>query len=172
MKGVIIFLLLLVAVPAMADVWVPAPGDYDGDGVEDVALYNKTTGWWVFHYSTGIPDDYYGFIVYACDHIGQPTETSEYVPVPRDYNGDGKTDLAVYQPSNGYWFFKYSVTDPLVGPTWGFDALGGADFVPVPRDYNGDGEADVAVYEPSTGNWFIHYSASSGGYGYDNLNVK
>jgi hypothetical protein len=30
------------------------------------------------------------------------------VPVPGDYDGDGKTDLAIYRPSTGEWWVKPS----------------------------------------------------------------
>ena len=70
--------------------------------------------------------------------------------MPKDYDGDGETDVAVYQQSTGNWF--------IVGSTSGFFQVlnfGGAGFIPVPGDYDGDGKTDVAVYQQSTGNWFV-----------------
>ena len=31
----------------------PAPGDYDGDGVTDIAVYGETNGYWYIKYSNG-----------------------------------------------------------------------------------------------------------------------
>ncbi|MBV6495167.1 MAG: hypothetical protein DCC44_01500 [Acidobacteria bacterium] len=57
-----------------------------------------------------------------------------------DFDGDGKTDLSVFRPSEGNWYSQQS--------TAGFNALhwGASGDVIVPGDYDGDGKADFAVW--------------------------
>jgi len=75
-----------------------------------------------------------------------------------DYDGDGKSDLAVFTPSTGKW----SVLQSSSNYTTSFSVvLGTSTDTPVPGDYDGDGKADVAVYTPSTGTWSILTSKSS-----------
>ncbi len=66
-----------------------AAADFDGNGVEDLAVYRRSDGTWrvrnQFTVQWGDAGD---------------------VPVPGDYNGDGTTDLAVYRPSTGQWFVR------------------------------------------------------------------
>lgn len=76
---------------------------------------------------------------------------------PADFDGDGRSDLAVFRPTTGTWYVRS--IDSLTGGSsrqWG--TVGD---LPVPDDYDGDGKTDVAVYRPSTGYWYVQ--RSSGG---------
>ncbi len=69
---------------------------------------------------------------------------------PFDFDGDNKTDVSIFRPSVGEWWY-------LKSSTGGNGALqfGLSSDRPVPGDYTGDGKADIAFFRPSTGFWFI-----------------
>jgi hypothetical protein len=73
-----------------------------------------------------------------------------------NFDGDGKTDIAVYRSSNRWW-----IIHPSSGATPYAVSWGASGDVPVPGDYDGDGKTDIAVYRPSNGLWNI--VPSSGG---------
>jgi hypothetical protein len=64
-----------------------------------------------------------------------------------DFDGDGKTDLSVFRPSEGNWYLLRSQA--------GFGAItwGTAGDTLVPGDYDDDNKADTAVFR--NGAWFI-----------------
>jgi hypothetical protein len=57
-----------------------------------------------------------------------------------DFDGDGKSDISVFRPSDGYWHILRS-SGGISSLQWGLstDTL-------VPGDYDGDGKTDLAVY--------------------------
>ncbi|HEY8561717.1 MAG TPA: FG-GAP-like repeat-containing protein [Pyrinomonadaceae bacterium] len=69
-----------------------------------------------------------------------------------DFDGDGKSDLAVFRPSESNWY--------LMNSTGGFGAvrfgLAGDKFVPA--DYDGDGKTDIAVWRD--GRFYILQSSN------------
>ena len=75
---------------------------------------------------------------YACQ-VGPVVATESRA----DFDGDGKTDLSVFRPSNGGWYLQRS-TAGFTGITWGISTD-----VPVPADYDGDNKTDTAVFRAS-----------------------
>jgi len=123
----------------LADGPTPAPGDYDGDGKFDFAVQRQVPG--------GNPGDAQFAILRSSDLAaeliswGVLSDTIE----PGDFDGDGKTDIAVVRNQSGtlvhYILFR---TNAYAVVNWGVTGD-----VPVPGDYDGDGRTDVAAYRPA-----------------------
>ena len=64
-----------------------------------------------------------------------------------DYDGDGKTDIAVYRDGN--WYILRSSDGAQTSVQWG----GAAQDIPAAADYDGDGHSDIALYRD--GIWYI-----------------
>lgn len=121
------------------------PGTFDGDwGVYPFMGMDKVL----------LSDLDYGLIIVdvrlLAPGVGQRTP---------DFDGDGKTDISVWQPGNGFWHGLLSSNNILFDLQWGASSLGD---ISVPGDYDGDSKTDIAVFRASEGNWYIRRSSDNG----------
>ncbi|MDQ3798634.1 MAG: hypothetical protein M3384_04230 [Acidobacteriota bacterium] len=119
--------------------------DFDGDGTADFAVtrgIDVKLNWYAINNPAGtlVVEAEWGL---AGDKI-----------VPADYDGDRKTDLAVFRQSDGNWYILKSTNNSIA--TIRFGQSGDT---PVPSDYDGDSKADAAVYRQ--GNWYILNSSNN-----------
>jgi hypothetical protein len=73
-----------------------------------------------------------------------------------NFDLDGKTDLAIFRPSDSTWRWTRS----LDGGSVNTGPFGNADDIIVPGDYDGDDKTDVGVFHPTPGQWQILQSSS------------
>jgi hypothetical protein len=125
-----------------------ASDDYDGDGRGDfVTLFITGTNriWRILQTgSNTVREVYWGL---PSDQI-----------VPADYDGDGKTDVAVYRRTEGIWYILQSTTNQMRAEYWG--EAGGSDLGRV-GDFDKDGKNDLTVIRPTLGAtpWFTRRSS-------------
>ena len=76
---------------------VLVPGDYDGDGYDEIDVWQQTNRTWHWRHAPEGP-------------ISQATfGTATGVPLPADYNHDGRLDLAYWEPGEGKIYVSYNL---------------------------------------------------------------
>jgi hypothetical protein len=125
--------------------------NFDGDLTSDLAVFRPSS-----NVSGANPNDSYWYVLQSTngltkyEHFG----TNGDQIVPGDYDGDTKTDYAVFRPSTGTWYIENSSNFTFRAQAWG-----ASGDLRVQGDYDGDGKTDIAVFRPSNGTWYVLLSS-------------
>ena len=130
-----------------------APGDFDGDGKDDVSVWRPgTQGRFYILQSSNL--------TFRVQDFGQ---TGDDPTVVADYDGDGKDDVAVYRDGNGAgsqsrWYYQPVTATNFTTINWGV-----AGDVPVTGDYDGDGKGDFVIQRTDGANsrYFRHFATGA-----------
>ncbi len=135
--------------PGGIDVF-PAPGPGSQNyGAANLDVFNGTNpnGIWKLYVVDDEAGDTGGISTFTLEVT---TTTSRLNNLTSDFDGDGKTDISIFRPSNGQWWRQSSFTNQVTAATFGLNT----DKI-APADYTGDGKTDIAFWRPSGGLWFI-----------------
>jgi len=134
---------------------IPVTGDWNGDGKTEIGIYDPATNLWYLDYNgNGVWD-------------GTPTDVQYWhgfagaIPVTGDWNGDGKTEIGIYDPATHLWYLDQSGNGVWDGtPTDVQYWHGFAGAIPVTGDWNGDGKTKIGIYDPATHLWYLDQSGN------------
>ena len=122
---------------------IPFAGDFNGDGINDLAVYEPSTAKWIIQLSQGAN------LQSGNIKTVQFQASASAIPIVGDFDGDGVTDVGLFDPTTGKW----TINESTAGlQTFTF---GRAGDIPVPGNYDGTGTDEPAVYRASTGQFLI-----------------
>jgi hypothetical protein len=132
----------------LEDVDFPVPEDFDGDRKDDIAVWRS---------NAGNPNLSYFYIFQSLTNtvrIEQFGSIGDDPSVTADYDGDGKSDPAVFrcpdalssQPGQCYFYYRPSMQPGVkfVSIPFGFGT--NETYYPNPGDYDGDGKYDFCLF--------------------------
>ncbi|MBX7166181.1 MAG: NF038122 family metalloprotease [Pirellulales bacterium] len=131
--------------------WLSISGDWNGDGIDTVGLYNPATA--QFFLSNALGNSIADVTPFT---YGMPG----WIPLAGDWNNDGIDTVGLYNPATAQFFLRNANTTGTadIAP---FN-YGLPNWRPVVGDWNGDGIDTIGLYQPSSASFFLRNTNSTG----------
>jgi hypothetical protein len=120
---------------------IPVPGDWNGDGIDDIGIYRPSTQTW---YLDGVAPFVWGINQWD-------------LPISGDWDGDGKDEVGLYRDTFAQWFLRTTPTTAFPGTTVNFGTPG---WKAVVGDWNGDNKDDLGVFDPNSATFNLQGQAA------------
>lgn len=131
----------------------PLAGDWNGDGLHGIGVYEPNIGAFVLRNGMGGGES---------DHEFQFGSGGEgWLPLVGDWDGDGVYGIGVYNPANSAFYLTngFEGGDAQVAFSFGPPNEG---WLPLAGDWNGDSIYSAGLYNPTSGLFILRNSLSDG----------
>jgi len=134
--------------------YAPAPTDYDGDGLADMAVYDPVTGvWYIYYTSAAARASSRSVFVWGSSSSGF---------LAGDFDGNRTHEFVAYDygtvlPGQVDWYVSSTANAGALALTPA--DFGDNSYTPVIGDFDGDGKNDYTVYKG--GQWYVWLSSQA-----------
>ena len=131
----------------------PLSGDWNGNGMDTIGLYDPVNGVFFLRNSndSGVAD-----VTFRYGPKGAALR-----PMTGDWNGNGVDTIGLYDPVHGVFFLRDSNDSGVADLTFRYGPKAAA-LRPVTGDWNGSGVDTIGLYDPVAGVFFLRNSNDSG----------
>ena len=132
---------------------IPIVGDWNGDGVDTIGLYDPAHGAFFLRNSNdgGVAD-----ITFTFGPGGMG-----FIPIVGDWNGDGVDTVGLYDPLHAAFFLRNSNNGGVADITFTFGPSN-MGFIPIVGDWDKDGVDTIGVYDPGHAGFFLRNTNTGG----------
>jgi hypothetical protein len=136
----------------------PVVGDWDGDGVDTIGMYDRSRGQFQLRERNTPGAPYYVAV------LGNPNDT----PLAGRWTSKmGQDGIGVFRPSNGILYLKKEI---VTGVSDYFAVMGNPGDVGLAGDWDGDGLDSVGVYRPSQSQFYLTNNNQPNGITFSDVN--
>ena len=132
--------------------WISLAGDWDGNGIDTVGLYDPATSKFYLEGAGSNASDL--VIVYGPAGGG-------FTPIAGDWNGDGIDTIGLYDSIHGSFYLKNTNATGYADLAFSYGASK-AGLKPLAGDWNGDSTDSVGLYDPTASTFLLRNSNSVG----------
>jgi hypothetical protein len=133
--------------------WMPVVGDWNGDGVDTIGLYDPVTSTWYLRNSNSAgPAD----VAFSYGPAG-----GGWTPMIGDWNGDGLTTIGLYSGTTSTWYLRNTNAAGAADLAFNYGPPAGG-WVPRTGDWDGNGTFTAGLYNETTGTFYLRNANAAG----------